>query len=96
VAALFENIKLRDFVFEPFKQVFDIPGNNQEAKIKTVITLVALVNMVLAGLPGKMGVGVIVSMGLEAFMAYKIAIGVQPRKPQNVALIAVSHGWQGL
>lgn len=74
VAALFEDTRLRDFVFEPFKQVFDIPGNSHEAKIKTVITLVALVNMVLAGLPGKMGVGVIVSMGLEAFMAYKIAM----------------------
>jgi hypothetical protein len=26
----------------------------------------------------------------------QIAMGVKPRKPQNVALIAVSHGWQGL
>jgi ketol-acid reductoisomerase len=25
-----------------------------------------------------------------------LMIGVKPRKPQNVALIAVSHGWRGL
>ena len=86
VAALFENAQIRDFVFEPFKQVFDIPGNNNVGKIKTVITLVALVNMVLAGLPGKMGVGVVVSMGLEAFMAYKIAmlVGIRLEKPADV------------
>lgn len=86
VAALFENARLRDFVFEPFKQIFDIPGEDNVGKIKTVITLVALVNMVLAGLPGKMGVGVVVSMGLEAFMAYKIAllVGIRLEKTSDV------------
>ena len=90
VAALFENVDLRDFVFEPFKSVFDVPGAGKEAQIKTTITLIALVNMVLAGLPGKMGVGVFVSMALEAFMAYRIALAV------GIKLDGVSDVWKYL
>lgn len=90
VSALFENVSLRDFVFEPFKSVFEVPGAGKEAQIKTTITLIAVVNMVLAGLPGKMGVGVFVSMALEAFMAYRIAQAV------GVMLDGVSDVWKYL
>lgn len=71
--ALIDQPWLRDFIFEPVKGVFEVPGSNKEQKVYTVITLVAIVNMVLAGLPGKMGVGVFVSIGLELWMAWVIA-----------------------
>lgn len=88
VKALFSDVRLRDFVFEPFRGVFDIPGTFKEAKIKQVITLVAVTNMVLAGLPGKMGVGVAVSMALEAWMAFTIA------KSVGIKLRSVSDIWK--
>ena len=82
----FEDVKIRDFIFEPFKDVFQTSGDSDEEKIKSVITQVAVANMVLAGLPGKMGVGVFVSMGLEAWMALKIAgqVGIEIKKPSDI------------
>lgn len=79
VKALFTNVRLRDFILEPFRGVFSLSGDTAESRIKQVITQVAVINMVLAGLPGKMGVGVFVSMALEAWMAYTIAreVGVR-------------------
>jgi len=86
VRNLFKNRTLRDFIFEPFKAVFDTPLKTIDADIYSVITQVAIINAVLAGLPGKMGVGVYVSMALEAWMAYTIArhVGVDVRKPSDV------------
>ncbi|MGV0005161.1 MAG: hypothetical protein ACNYPG_00760 [Candidatus Porifericomitaceae bacterium WSBS_2022_MAG_OTU9] len=51
-----------------------------------VITTVAVINACLASLPGKMGVGVFVSMGLEAVMAITIArsVGVEIKKPSDI------------
>ena len=82
----FNDKKIKDFIFEPFKDVLDASGDGSEAKIKSVITQVAIANMVLAGLPGKLGVGVLVSMGLEAWMAYEIAkqIGIKIEKPGDI------------
>ena len=78
VKRLFENVSVRDFVFEPFKKVFQVQGA-PEQQILATITQVALANAVLAGLPGKMGVGVFISMGLEGWMAFIIAkrVGIQ-------------------
>ena len=77
VKSIFQNPKIRDFIFEPFKDVFKIEGNSsQESNIKRVITLVAISNMVMAGLPGKMGIGVSISMMLEGWMAFEIARNV--------------------
>ena len=70
---IFTDIKIRDYIFEPFKGVFKNEQKDSESVIKSTITTVALVNMVLSGLPGRMGVGVYVSMALEAYMAYLIA-----------------------
>lgn len=86
VSRLFEDGRLRDFVFEPVKGVFDIPGTDENARTRTVITTVAIVNAVLAGLPGKMGVGVCVSMALEAWMAYEIArlVGIRIERPSDI------------
>ena len=82
----FEDVKIRDFIFEPFRDVFNQNGETEEEKIKSVITQVAVANMVLAGLPGKLGIGVLVSMGLEAWMALKIAgqIGIEIKKPSDI------------
>jgi len=82
----FKDKKITDFIFEPFKDVLKASGESNDAKIKSVITQVAVANMVLAGLPGKLGVGVFVSMGLEAWMALAIAkqIGVKVEKPNDI------------
>jgi hypothetical protein len=96
--ALFDNYTLRDFIFEPFKAVFDTPAKTIDANIYSVITQVALINAVLAGLPGKMGVGVYVVMALEGWMALCIArhVGLLIRKPSDIwkyfGLLAASAG----
>lgn len=76
---LFDNAWIRDFIFEPIKDVFVLRGASRDDEIRAAITRVAVANAVLAGLPGKMGVGVVVSMGLEGWMAYVIAsrVGVK-------------------
>ena len=82
IRALFENISLRDFILEPFKSVFNSNTLTLKSEVYSVITQVALINAVLAGLPGKLGIGVVVSMGMEAWMAYKIAqhVGIKLTK----------------
>ena len=98
VKQLFENYTLRDFIFEPFQSVFQTPSKTIDANIYSVITQVAIINMVLAGLPGKMGIGVWVSVALEAWMAYSIArhVGVKVSSPSDiwkyVGMLAASLG----
>jgi hypothetical protein len=87
IQRLFQDITLRDFIFEPFKGVFTTPIKTMDANVYSVITQVAIINAVLAGLPGKMGVGVFVSMALEAWMAYTIAkhVGLEIKDPKDIA-----------
>jgi hypothetical protein len=73
VRSMFKDIRIRDYIFEPFKNVFKERDGSSNSKITSAITLVAVSNMVLAGLPGKLGLGVTVSMGLEGWMAFTIA-----------------------
>ena len=73
IEKLFSDISIRDFVFEPIKDVFAINGKDERSEVYAAITRVAVANAVLAGLPGKMGIGVVVSIGLEAWMAWVIA-----------------------
>lgn len=70
---MFNNSLLSNFLFEPFVSLFDLKQNILPSDVYKTITLVAITNAVLAGLPGKMGVGVVVSIGLEIWMALKIA-----------------------
>lgn len=86
VKRLFEDYTLRDYVFEPFAGVFKLPTNTINQDIYAIITQVAIINAVLAGLPGQMGVGIYVSMALEAWMAYAIAkhVGIQLHEPSDV------------
>ena len=78
--------RVLDFVFEPIKDVFKVQGRDADSEIRSVITRVAVANMVLAGLPGKMGVGVAVSMALEGWMAYAIArrVGLRIEDPSDI------------
>jgi hypothetical protein len=98
VKALFDNYTLRDFIFEPFKGVFDAPAKEIDKDIYSVITQVAIVNAVMAGLPGKMGVGVYVAMAFEGWMAFCIArhVGLLVKKPSDIwkyfGLLAASAG----
>lgn len=73
VTRFFSDYKLRDFILEPFKSVFDTTAPKMDKDVYSVITQVAIINAVLAGFPGKLGVGVWISMALEAWMAYSIA-----------------------
>lgn len=87
VQLLFENFTIRDFIFEPFKDVFkSSPNNNIDTNTYSVITQVAIVNAVLAGLPGKLGVGVYIAMALEGWMAYRIAknVGINIKNTSDI------------
>lgn len=70
---LFDNARLRDWVLAPFRAAFHTKGDTTSRQVRRTITGVAIANAVLAGLPGKLGIGVAVSMALEAFMALRIA-----------------------
>ena len=86
VQRLFENYTLRDFIFEPFKGVFQSSSGKLDDDTYSVITQVAIINAVLAGLPGRMGVGVYIVMALEGWMAFKIArnVGVNIQSSKDV------------
>ncbi len=87
ISDLFSNHTLRDYIFEPFKGVFKSPKQTLDSEIYLIITSVALLNAVLAGLPGKLGIGVYVSMGFELWMAYRIAqhVGIEIKQPKDIA-----------
>ena len=80
------NEYLRRYLFEPFNSLLDSFGETTEEQVKRTITQVAIANAVLAGLPGKLGVGVVVAMGLELWMAWRIAshVGVRLEGPRDL------------
>jgi hypothetical protein len=88
---LYSNVRLRDFVFEPIKGVFVYKGEDPATTIRQTITMVAVANAVMAGLPGKMGVGVAVSMALEGWMAYVIATKVRFKLKSVADVWTYSH-----
>ena len=64
---------ISEFILEPFSGVFKTKSDIVESDVYGVITKVAIINMVLAGIPGRLGIGVFVSIGFEIWMAFKIA-----------------------
>ncbi len=92
IETLFEYPVLRDFIFEPVKGIFKVPGEGEARNTRTIITQVALVNAVIAGLPGSLGVGVFVSIALELWMAYAIsvALGLGLSRDQAISTVV---GW---
>jgi len=87
LADLFSNYSIRDYIFEPFKDVFKNPKQTVDKDVYLTITSVAILNAVLAGLPGKLGVGIYVSMAFELWMAYRIAqhVGIELERPKDIA-----------
>lgn len=92
IETLFEYPILRDFVFEPVKGIFKVPGDGEVRRARIIITQVALVNAVIAGLPGSLGVGVFVSLGLELWMAYALSrtLGLGLTRDQAINTVV---GW---
>ena len=71
--SMLKHAKVRDFVFEPIKGIFSVPGEGEERRAREISTQVAVVNAIIAGLPGSLGMGVFVSIALELWMAYSIS-----------------------
>lgn len=81
-----KNRTLRGVIFGPLNRLLDSFGDTTEGQVKRTITQVALANAVLAGLPGKLGVGIFVCMALEGWMAYRIAshVGLKVDSPSDI------------
>jgi hypothetical protein len=86
IQSVFEKPLIRGYVFAPVGALLSKHGATTAEEIQATITQVAVANAVLAGLPGKMGVGVFVSMALEAYMAYRIAsfCGIRINRPNDI------------
>lgn len=64
---------VRDFVFEPFRGLFDFEGDPTDVEVRRTITSVALMNAAMAAVPGSIGYGLVVAIALESYMAFRIA-----------------------
>jgi hypothetical protein len=86
VRSLFEDKHVRDVIFAPVKKAIRLTDATTDGEVRATIASVALANAIMAGLPGKLGVGVFVSMALEAWMALRIArlVGVEVHKPTDI------------
>ena len=73
VKQLISDTPVSKFILEPFSGVFKTKSDIVESDVYRVITKVAIINMVLAGIPGRLGIGVFVSIGFEIWMAFEIA-----------------------
>ncbi len=85
VRRLMTDPKVRDRVLSPIAALFEKKPGSKEENIRHVITQVAVINAVIAGLPGKLGVGVYISIAMEMWMAMKIGqyVGISITKPQD-------------
>ena len=73
-------------IFGGMDDAFGWSSNLVDRHMYRIITTVAVINASLAALPGKMGVGVLISMGLEAVMAISIArsVGIEIKNPRDI------------
>ncbi|WP_430936576.1 hypothetical protein [Rhodovulum sp. YNF3179] len=86
VDALFKDERLGAYVFEPVAELWRRTEPDTDSRIRQIISQIAIANAVLAGLPGRLGVGVVVAMALEMYMAVQIArhVGVRIERPADV------------
>jgi hypothetical protein len=107
IKAFFDNKTLQNFILEPFRDIITANTPKIDKHIYQIITQTALINAVIAAVPGKMGIGVFVCIAFEAYMAYQIAkyVGVDIKKPSDIfdhfgviggGLIGVSWGFKTL
>ena len=73
ITLLFEYPELKKFVFSRFSEIWEKTDKSKDEQVYAVITQVSIANAVLAGLPGKLGIGVVVCIALEFYMALSIA-----------------------
>lgn len=87
VDALFRNPRIASYVFEPVAELWRSSEPGSDARIRQIISQVAVANAVIAGLPGKLGVGVAVAIALELYMAMQIArrVGIKLEGPLDAA-----------
>ena len=70
---VFENKNFRDELFSKFSDLWENKRIKEDKEIYAIITQVSIANAFLAGLPGKLAVGVYVCMASEFYMAIAIA-----------------------
>ena len=70
---LFENEELRNYIFDKFSVLWEKGKISKDKEIYAIITQVSVANAILAGIPGKLGIGVFVCIALEFYMALAIA-----------------------
>ena len=77
---------VRDVVFAPIIKAIKLTDATTSGEVRTTIASVALANAIMAGLPGKLGVGVFISIALEGWMAVRIArlVGININKPTDI------------
>ena len=76
------NTRVEEVCFSRFSEIWEKTDKSKDEQVYAVITQVSIANAVLAGLPGKLGIGVVVCIALEFYMALSIArrIGFKIRK----------------
>tara|TARA_Y100001934_G_C12360683_1_gene780542 strand:+ start:211 stop:1827 length:1617 start_codon:yes stop_codon:yes gene_type:complete len=95
IDALFSKLSVRSIVFEGLEHLWPQSKQSTESDIRNVISQVAVANALIAGLPGKLGVGVFVCMALEAYMALRIAnfVGIKVKSRSDIwKYIALGSG----
>jgi hypothetical protein len=94
IRSLFEDKYVRDIVFAPVKKAIELTDATTDGQVRATIASVALANAIMAGLPGKLGAGVAVSMALEAWMALRIAslVGIKIDKPTDIFVYLGTFG----
>ena len=78
IKLLFEDENFRNEIFNKFSDLWENNKIKKDKELFAIITQVAIANAVIAGLPGKLGIGVVICIALEFYMALAIAskIGV--------------------
>ena len=94
IRSLFEVKHVRDVVFAPIKKMIQLTDATTDSEVRSTIATVALANAIMAGLPGKLGVGVWISMALEAWMALRVArlVGIKIDKPSDIFVYVGTFG----
>ena len=86
ISKLFSIKGIQESVMEELSPLLKIIFPKTDESIYRTITLVAIINASFAALPGKMGIGVFVSIALEIAMAVAIAnhVGLHEIRKENI------------
>ena len=86
VSKLFSLKGVQESVMDELNPLLNIIFPKTDDNVYRTITLVAIINASFAALPGKMGIGVVISIALEIAMAVSIAnhVGLHEVRKENV------------